>query len=106
MRVKVLRTPTRDELDGIDLRRFVPGNKYEVGNRIGEVMLAEGWAEPLLDDEPAWPTPFSDADPFVSRVVDRNSPPTLTRETYPPRADGVTSAADRKRTKRRRRGNR
>src|SRR4030081_976728 len=101
MRVKVLRIPTRDELDGIDLRRFLPGHKYEVGNRIGELMLAEGWAEPLLDNEPAWPAPFSDADPFVPRVVDRTSPPSLTRETYPARAEGKASAADRKRRKRR-----
>jgi hypothetical protein len=104
LRVKVLRIPPYDELDGIDLRRFVPGHKYEVGNVIGEVMLAEGWAEPLPDDEPAWPAPFSDADPFMSRVVDRNSPPTLTREAYPPRVDAMANAADHKQRKRTPRG--
>jgi hypothetical protein len=93
MRIKVVQAPAIDEVDGIDLKRFEVGQKYEVGPEIGGLMLAEAWAEPVGEDEPAWPVPFSDSDPFMSRVVDRSSPPNLTRETYPPYAEATLAAA-------------
>jgi hypothetical protein len=102
MRLKIVQTPAHGELDGIDLRRFVVGETYEVGSRVGAVMLAEGWAEPAPDDEPAPLMPFSDDDPFVSRVMDRNNPPNLVRETYPPYADDLAVARDLERRKSRR----
>jgi hypothetical protein len=94
MRIKVLQTPRMATVDGIDLQRFVPGQKYEVGNRLGALFLSEGWAEPVPDDEPALLIPFSDADPFTERVIDRNTPPNLVRETYPPYVEPATRAAD------------
>jgi hypothetical protein len=102
MRIKVVQTPGVDEIDGIDLKRFVVGQKLEVGTEIGGLLLAEGWAVPVGDDEPAWAIPFSDSDPFMPRVVDRNSPPNLTRETYPPYVDTLAVAADFPRRKGRR----
>ena len=93
MRIKVLQVPSVAELDGIDLKRFAPGHKYEVGNRLGSLMLAEGWAEPVGDDEPALLVPFSDSDPFTACVVDHGNPPNLVRETYPPYADDTVAAA-------------
>ena len=53
MRIKVLRSPRLASVDGIDLRRFIPGRTYDVGNRLGALFLSEGWAEPIADDEPA-----------------------------------------------------
>jgi hypothetical protein len=94
MRLKTLRTPSSDELAGIDLRRFTPGHKYDVGNRLGAVMLAEGWAEPVPNDDPALLIPFSDTDAYMSRVMDRNSSPNLVRETYPPYTDETAIAAE------------
>jgi hypothetical protein len=93
--------PTIAVVDGIDLKHFVPGQKYDVGTALGALMLAEGWAEPIEDGE-VMIVPFSDADPFMSRVIDRSTPPNLIRETYPPYADAMTTAADFERRKRRR----
>jgi hypothetical protein len=100
IRIKVLQTPLLDELDGIDLRHFVPGQIYEVGNRVGALMLAERWAEPVGDLVPAQLVPFSENDPYLPRVVDGNSPPNLTREIYPPYADDIPMAADLERRRR------
>jgi len=94
MRIKIIQSITADEIDGIDLRRFLPGQKYDVGHRLAAVLLAEGWAEPMDDDEPAVAAPFSESDPFMSRVMDRSSPPNLVRETYPPYADDIAVAHD------------
>lgn len=89
-------------MDGIDLKHFEPGQKYEVGSALGALMLAEGWASPLDDDEPMV-TPFSDADPFMSKVIDRKESSNLIRESYPPSADEIAMAADFDRRKRSRR---
>ena len=67
MRIKVLRSPRLASVDGIDLRRFIPGRTYDVGNRLGALFLSEGWAEPIADDEPAL-VPLSGA---VSRRKNR-----------------------------------
>ncbi len=105
MRIKILRTPNFLELEGMDLQRFQPGHIYEVGNCLGAVMLAEGWAAPVADDAPALLIPFSESDPYASRVLDRQSPPNLVREVHPPSFDeGWDLAADfaRRRGRRRR----
>jgi hypothetical protein len=86
----------------MDLKHFVPGRKYNVGTSIGALMLAEGWAEPVDGEDADVPTPFSEEDPFMPRVIDRSSPPNLIRETYPPYADAIPTAADFERRKRRR----
>ncbi len=78
MRIKILRKPSREEADGIDLHRFVPGQLYDVGNRIGARLLAEGWVEPLADDSPVRLVPFHE-DTTVSSEV----PPNLSREVFP-----------------------
>jgi len=88
-------------VDGIELKRYVVGQKYDVGTALGALMLAEGWAEPLDDGEPMI-APFSDADPFMPRVFDRNSPANLIREKHPPYADMLAVAADHDRRRRRR----
>jgi hypothetical protein len=87
MRIRIVRTPTLQYLDGIDLRRFEPGQIYEVGNTLGAVMLAEEWAAPVADDRPALLIPFGDDDPYIPRVMDRRQPPNLVREIHPPYLD-------------------
>lgn len=99
MRIRVVQRPTTLVVDGIELKHFVPGQKYEVGTALGTLMLAEGWAEPLSDDEPIV-EPFSDSDPYMARVIDRGSPPNLIRERYPPFADAIPTATDFERRRR------
>jgi hypothetical protein len=50
-------------VDGIRLDRFRPGREYVLGNSLGALFLAEGWAVPVEDDEPSPaipPTKYSD----------------------------------------------
>ena len=103
MRIRIVRIPTTNDVDGIDFKRFTLGQQYEVGSRVGAIMLAEGWAEPVGENEPALVVPFSDSDPFMSRVMDRSTPPNLVREMYPPYGDDAALAHDLERRKRRRR---
>jgi CheY-like chemotaxis protein len=52
MRVRILGRP-HGKADGISLDRFEPGFTYEVGSHIGNLLLAEGWGEPVDDSRPA-----------------------------------------------------
>ena len=80
MRIRVIRKPVTECIDGIQLDRFVPGEEYDVGTSLGALFLAEGWAEPL-PPESADP---SDPDPFAARRPRTpGDPPNLERETYP-----------------------
>jgi hypothetical protein len=66
---------------------FEVGREYQVGNSVGAVFLAEGWAEPVDLDAPRPPEPFSEDDPFGTTTLDRNSPPNLVKEQHPPFLD-------------------
>jgi hypothetical protein len=47
MRIRIVRNlPIRD-VDGIALDAFEVGMEYDVGSRMGSLLLAEGWAEPV-----------------------------------------------------------
>jgi len=101
MRIRIVRTPECATVDGIDLRHFYLGREYAVGSSLGALFLAEGWAEPVDDDQPAQLVPFSDDDPFMTRtLVSGDGPPNLKRETYPPYVDDIALAADLERPKR------
>ncbi len=52
MRVRITETLTGD-VDGINLSKFLEGLTYDVGTMLGSYLLAQGWAEPVRDDEPA-----------------------------------------------------
>jgi twitching motility two-component system response regulator PilH len=45
-------------VDGVSLDRFEPGILYDVGTIIGNVLLAEGWAEAVDDRRPAMLVPL------------------------------------------------
>lgn len=99
MRIKLVRRPTISDIDGVQLEHFVVGEQYDVGATVGALLLAEGWAIPC-DEVAAAIVPFSDADPFVIRVANGQTPPNLIRETYPPSADGITLAGEFERRRR------
>jgi hypothetical protein len=83
MRIRIVRQPPARSVDGILLDTFEPSHQYEVGNSLGSLMLAEGWAEPVPLDEPTPLPPFGERD-VLKRPErhDPDTPPNLTRETY------------------------
>ena len=59
MRIRVIRSPAPEDIDGIQLDRFIRGREYEVSNLLGAVFLAEGWAEPVDSERPTVLTPYT-----------------------------------------------
>jgi hypothetical protein len=101
LRIRVVQTPTRYEVDGIRLDQFRPGREYVLGNNLGALFLAERWAEPVEDDEPSPavpPTKYSDEHADELRLPDlaRNIPSTSRRraiaaDQLAPRRRGLVS---------------
>ena len=87
MRIRIVQAPSIAEVEGITLHLFEVGSEHEVGNTLGALLLAEGWAEPIALDAPKPPEPFSAEDPFGTTTLDRSSPPNLVREQHPPLAE-------------------
>lgn len=52
MRIRITRQPT-GSVDGIELTKFLEGLTYEVGTILGSYLLAQQWAEPADESEPA-----------------------------------------------------
>ena len=48
MRVRIVKQPTVASIDGIQLGYFVVGVQYELGTTLAELLVTEGWAEPIL----------------------------------------------------------
>jgi hypothetical protein len=99
MRIEVVQRPTVSSVDGIRLDCFEPGRQYEVGNSIGALFLAEGWAIPVPLNSPVPDMAFDDYD---TRPLYKADPSNLKREPRPPYLNREV-AADFKRRKRRRR---
>jgi hypothetical protein len=81
-----VKNPPMSGIDGIRLDCFEVGKDYEVGNSIGALFLAEGWAELVVLDAPAQVQPFAENDPFNPSRLYRsaNTPTNLERERHPP----------------------
>jgi hypothetical protein len=88
--------PPITSIDGIRLDGFQLGGEYEVGNNIGALFLAEGWAEPVALDAPKPPEPFTEDDPYDSRALYQKPPPTTGDTQRLP----IEQAADRRRKRR------
>ena len=97
MRIRIVRKPTERCIDGIRLDLFEPGYEYDVGHSIAALLLAEGWAEPVVHEAPAWLTPVAAVPPSDT------APPNLIREYYPPYSDSIGLAIVLDRRKRDRR---
>jgi hypothetical protein len=80
VRIRIVHKPALEGIDGIRLDYFEVGREYEVGNSVGALLLAEGWAEPVAFDAQKPYVPFSEGDPFDSRVLYENDPPNLTKD--------------------------
>ncbi len=42
-------------IDGIQLDHFKLGHVYDLGPSLGSVLVAEGWAEPVMEDDSTAP---------------------------------------------------
>jgi hypothetical protein len=106
MRLRILARPDTEAIDGLRLDAFEPGGVYEVGNLIGSVLLAEGWAEPV-DDRRAIgfrgrlrSTVRDTLGLGPYKYVEKASGPrNLIREVRPPPMDALDRAADAARRK-------
>ena len=94
MRIRIMQKPPIAGIDGIRLDCFDVGKEYEVGNSIAALFLAERWAEPVPLDAPRPVLPFSEDDPFDSRVLyrDRSHPPNLVKDSTSPLYDRAIAA--------------
>jgi hypothetical protein len=94
MRIRVVKTPTLEEVDGIRLDQFRPVGEYRLGNSLAALFLAEGWGEPV-DAE----APESEGESLELNPIPH--PPNLVRERFPPYFDIPSAlAADRRRRRR------
>jgi hypothetical protein len=64
MCVRIVQKPPIQLIDGIPLDRFEPGQIHEVGNHIGSLLLAEGWAVPAsVEERTSRPSGVSETNP-------------------------------------------
>ena len=56
MRVRITTKPTVECIDGVQLTRFHRGSEYEVSSQLAELLIVEGWAEPMFFDAAIQPT--------------------------------------------------
>lgn len=92
MRVRIIRPPSEEPVDGIDVSAFRVGRAYYLPASLATLMIVEGWAEPVIDSvEPTLPA-FSFELP-VARERRRR----VRGEPNLQRAHGI--AADRRRRK-------
>src|SRR5688500_8441397 len=99
IRIRIVQKPPIRTIDGVNLDRFAVGSEHELGDSLGDLFLAEGWAEPVPLDAPAPIVPFSDSDPFHREI---SNPSHLIRETLPRSLDTLATAADSQVRRRRR----
>ena len=102
IRIEVVQRPPMSSIDGIRVDRFEPGNQYEVGNSIGALFLAEGWAIPVPLDSPVDNVPFDEHHPYDPRPLFRDDPSNLKRESNPPYLNRDVAANSKWRKRRRR----
>jgi hypothetical protein len=101
LRIRIIQKPERPSIDGIRLDRFQPGLLYEVGTSLGTLLLCEGWAEPIPDDDPALLLPLKqpESDTLADVLKEKPGPRRLLTKS-PSLAARLGIAADAKRRKR------
>ena len=51
MRIRIIRTPSKPDIEGVSLSSFRVGSEYLVSTTMGTVLLLEGWAELVVLSE-------------------------------------------------------
>jgi hypothetical protein len=104
MRIRIRQKPTAASIDGLRLDRFEAGHLYDVGTTLGMLLLAEGWADPVVNEEPALLLPLSDTPSGTSVGATGKDPvkdpANLIRVRHQPDTDRLDLAADIDRGKR------
>ena len=100
LRIRIIRHPPLESIDGIQLSRFEQGRQYEVGNVLGAFLLSVRWAEPVADEQPALLIPFNETEPASPKS--EPVPPNLIREKRPTPIEvlGVTADFERRTSRR------
>ena len=90
MRIRIVQKPDVLYVDGVRLSGFEWGIQYDVNAALGTYMIAQGWADSVIDGDAAT-SPEATAD-------DQNTPVNLKRESFPPYYDSPLGLAlDRRR---------
>jgi hypothetical protein len=98
MHIRIVQKPSGDAyIDGLRIDKFEVGQQYEVGNMLGTLFLAERWAVPVDDPEPAVNVPRREGDPDGADPL----PPNVIR-SYPPYYDESPAIALERRRRSRR----
>jgi hypothetical protein len=71
MRIKIVRTPTLRDVDGIALNQFTKGHFYTVGTTVGAYLIAEGWAVFAEPPQRSLPAPLDDRRRNLRRQLER-----------------------------------
>ena len=69
MRVRIIKKPSLPRVNGLRLDVFQPGVLYEMVNTLATFLISEGWAEPVLSDEPVIVIPLRNVRFRGERVV-------------------------------------
>jgi hypothetical protein len=85
-------------VDGLRTNWFEPGGLYAVGPAFGCLFLAEGWAQPVLDEQPARLMPERQT---YWEAADAEQP-NLVRGRWSPYLDDFSPASDLERRRHRR----
>jgi len=100
MHIRIVQKPRGDKyIDGLRIDKFEVGQRYEIGNTLGTLFLAEGWAVPVDDPEPALIMPLREVDPDRVDPLPSN----VIRECPPYYDEPLAIALDRRRLARNRR---
>ena len=99
MRIRIIHKPTAATVDGLDLHHYEAGFQYEVGTTLANLMLAHGWAEPVVDGKPALVVPLDEFAPDAKRHTPTS--PNLQREYRSSPRDRAIAADRSSRTRKR-----
>jgi len=91
LRIRLIQEPTASSIDGIRLDQFQPGFVYDVGNTLGSLFLAEGWAELITIERPALVIPLDEFAPDAKRQQ-RTTTTNAAREYRPASRDHAVAA--------------
>jgi hypothetical protein len=85
----MIQSPTERYMDGIRLDCFQPDGLYEIGPALASLFIAEGWAEPVILEEPGQLSLASETVATPAARPNSHHPRNLVRETEPPHFDHV-----------------
>jgi hypothetical protein len=103
VRLKITRQPS-GSIDGIQLDDFIVGFTYDVGTMLACYLLAERFAEPVLDESPALVIPARTQTRFdAGRSSQQKELPTAEEQFHTAMPQALSEAADQSVSRRKRR---